>query len=233
MRKLFGALLVTFIIAALPGAAPARDFFGGVSPAPVYVMTDFDELNTHIKEIGVAPLDDGLILAGWNTYIYVHPSVRIGVMGAGGSQTVEGRDDLITRQVKVGLGYIGFSGEYVFSFMKGDVTVGAMLGYGHADIELRQSMSGPIDWDGIWEVYASEPALPSTFMNSIRSNFLAYQPFLRMKYKLTGWLSLQGSVGYLGAQAGSWTHRGDVDIDGEPDLDFGGLNVTLGPHIGF
>ena len=70
-------------------------------------------------------------------------------------------------------------------------------------------------------------------MNIMRSNFFAYQPFLRLKYKLTGWLSLQGSVGYLGAQAGSWKQRGDVDIDGEPSLDFGGVTFTLGPHIGF
>ena len=233
MKRLCGALLITFIIASLPAGAPARDFFGGVSPAPVYVMTDFADLNTHIEGIGVEALDDGLILVGWNTYIYVHPNVRVGVMGAGGSQTVEGMDDLITRQVKVGLGYVGVSGEYVFSFMQGDVAVGTMLGYGHADIEILQSHAGPPEWDGIWDVYASEPALPSTFMNIMRSNFFAYQPFLRMKYKLTGWLSLQGSVGYLGAKAGSWKHRGDVDIDDEPDLDFSGLTVTIGPHFGF
>jgi hypothetical protein len=233
MRTFFGVLLGVLLIAVSPAETPARDFFGGVSPAPVYVMTDFGTLNTDIEGIGVEPLDDGLILAGWNTYIYVHPSVRIGVMGAGGSQTVKGRDDLITRQVKVGLGYMGLSGEYVFSFMKGDVAVGTMLGYGHADIEILQSQAGSPDWDGIWDVYASEPSLPSTFMNIMRSNFFAYQPFLRLKYKLTGWLSLQGSVGYLGAQAGSWKHRGDVDIDGPPDLDFGGLTITLGPHIGF
>ena len=233
MRRLSQACLVLFLIASLPSAAPARDFFGGVSPAPVYVTTDFGDLNVHIEGIGVEALDDGLILAGWNTYIYVHPSVRVGLMGAGGSQTVEGMDDLITRQVKVGLGYVGLSGEYVYSFMKGDVAVGTMLGYGHADIEMLQSQPGSPDWDGLWEVYASEPALPSTFMNVMKSNFFAYQPFLRVKYKLTGWLSLQGSIGYLGARAGSWTHRGDVDIENAPDLDFGGLTVTLGPHIGF
>jgi|GEM_PF-1619015 len=233
MKRLTGALLMILMVASLPATAPARDFFGGVSPAPVYVMTDFGDLNTDIEGIGVEPLDDGLILVGWNTYIYVHPSVRVGVMGAGGSQTVEGRDDLITRQVKVGLGYVGLSGEYVFSFMKGDVAVGTMLGYGHADIEMLQSQPGSPDWDGLWEVYASEPALPSTFMNVMKSNFFAYQPFLRLKYKLTGWLSLQGSIGYLGARTGSWTHRGDVDIADGPDLDFGGLTFTLGPHIGF
>ena len=130
MRRLLGALLGALMVAALPAGAAARDFFGGVSPAPVYVMTNFGDLNPNIEGIGVEPLDDRLILAGWNTYIYVHPSVRVGMMGAGGSQTVEGRDDLITRQVKVGLGYVGLSGEYVFSFMKGDVAVGTMLGYG-------------------------------------------------------------------------------------------------------
>jgi len=233
MRKLFGIVLVMCVFAALPAGTAARDFFGGASPAPVYVMTDFGDLNVHIEGIGVEPLDDGLILVGWNTYIYVHPSVRVGVMGAGGSQTVEGMDDLFTRQAKVGLGYMGVSGEYVYSFMKGDVAAGAMLGYGHADIELRQFLSGSADWDELWEVYASEPPLPSNFTNIMRSNFFAYQPFLRVKYKLTGWLSLQGSIGYLGARAGSWKHRGDVDIEGAPDLDFGGLTFSLGPHIGF
>lgn len=233
MRRLTIAALAAVTILTLPAGAPARDFFGGVSPAPVYVMTEFGDLNTYIEGIGVEPLDDGLVLVGWNTYIYVHPSVRLGVMGAGGSQTVEGHDDLIIRQAKVGLGYVGISGEYVYSFMKGDVAVGAMLGYGHADIELRQFLSGPADWDEIWDVYSSEPPLPSTFTNVMRSNFFTYQPFVRLKYKLTTWLSLQGSLGYLGAQAGSWTHRGDVDIENAPDLDFGGLTVSLGPHIGF
>lgn len=233
MKQLFGVLLVSLIITILPVTASARDFFGGVSPAPVYVMTDFCELNTNIAGIGVNELDDGLVLVSWNTYVYVHPSVRVGLMGAGGSKTAEGRDDLIERRIKVGLGYMGLSGEYVFSFMKGDVTVGTMLGYGHADIEMLQSLTGSDEWDGLWDVYQSEPALPSTFMNIMKSNFFAYQPFLRMKYKLTGWLSLQGSIGYLGAQAGSWKHRGDVDIDGEPSLDFGGVTFTLGPHIGF
>jgi hypothetical protein len=226
-------MMVLFMIVVWPAAASARDFFGGVSPAPVYVMTDFDELNGDIETIGVDQVDGGLILAGWNTYIYVHPNVRIGVMGAGGSKTVEGRDDLIERQVKVGLGYVGLSGEYVFSFMKGDVAVGTMLGYGHADIEMRQSQSGSVNWDGVWEVYRSETAQPNTFMNTMKSRFFAYQPFLRLKYKLTGWLSLQGGIGYVGAQASSWKHRGGIEIDGEPSLDFGGLTFSLGPHIGF
>ena len=152
MRRLFRMTLAAIMIMMLPAGSSARDFFGGVSPAPVYVMTDFGKLNSNIAGIGVDQLDDGLILAGWNTYVYVHPSVRIGLMGAGGSQTVEGRDDLIERQVKVGLGYVGLSGEYVFSFMKGDVAVGTMLGYGHADIEMLQSLTGSDEWDGLWDL---------------------------------------------------------------------------------
>jgi hypothetical protein len=232
---MFKPLTVTtaLLLLLFAAGAQATDFFGGFSPAPVYVMTDFGELNTAIAAARVNPVEDGLVLVGWNTYLYVHPSVRVGVMGAGGSKTVEGRSDLIERQAKVGLGYVGVSGEYVFSFMKGDVAVGTMLGYGHADIEVIQSLTGSDQWDDIWNVYSSEPPLPSTFVNIVKSDFFVYQPFLRLKYKLTGWLSLQGSAGYLGAPAGSWTHLGDVDVENGPDLDFGGLTFSLGPHIGF
>jgi hypothetical protein len=233
MKRLFTAMLTMLMMMSLPAAALARDFFGGVSPLPMYLMVDYGDLDASMARAGLGPLEDGLFLMGWSTYIYVHPNVRVGLMGAGGSKTEEGMNDLITRQAKVGLGFIGASGEYVFSFMQGDVAVGAMLGYGHADIELRQLMPEPIDWDDIWDVYQNDPPLPSTFVNIMKGNFFTYQPFLRLKYKLTGWLSLQGSVGYLGAKAGSWKHRGDVEIEGEPSLDFSGVMFTFGPHIGF
>jgi hypothetical protein len=233
MSKLFSTITALFLLLSFTGVSTARDFFGGASPLPMYLMVDYGDLDPSMARAGLGPLEDGVFLMGWSTYIYVHPSVRVGLMGAGGSKTTDGMNDLITRQAKVGLGFIGASGEYVFSFLRGDVAVGTMLGYGHADIELRQLMPGPIDWDGIWDVYQSEPPLPGTFVNIMKGNFFAYQPFLRVKYKLTNWLSLQGSAGYFGARVGTWKHRGDVDIEGQPTLDFSGAMFTLGPHIGF
>jgi hypothetical protein len=233
VNKLITRTLLALLMLAAPTGVAARDFFGGASPLPMYLTVDYGDLDASLARAGLGPLDDGVFLMGWSTYIYVHPSVRVGLMGAGGSHIGEGMTCNITRQAKVGLGFIGATGEYVFSFMKGDVAVGTMLGYGHADIELRQIMPGPIDWDGIWDVYQCEPALPGTFMNIMKGNFFAYQPFLRLKYKMTGWLSLQGSAGYLGAQVSSWKHRGDAEIGGEPTLDLGGFIFTIGPHIGF
>jgi hypothetical protein len=233
MSKFIPWIAIFFFLFPVGPNAMARDFFGGFSPLPMYVMVDYGDLNQYVERAEMNPLEDGAFLMGWSTYLYVHPSVRVGLMGAGGSKTVDGMDDIITRQAKVGLGFIGATGEYVFSFMKGDVTIGTMLGYGHADIELRQSIADPIDWEQIWDVYQSEPALPSTFMNIMEGNFFAYEPFIRLKYKLTGWLSLQGSAGYLGAKVSSWKHRGDVEIKNKPSLDFSGVIFTLGPHIGF
>ena len=233
MSKSIPWIALFFLLLLIAPNAMARDFFGGFSPLPMWLNVDYGELNDYVEGIGVAPLDDGAFLMGWSVYLYVHPSVRVGLMGTGGSKSADGRDDIITRQAKVGLGFIGATGEYVFSFTKGDVAIGTMLGYGHADIELRQSMAGPINWDQIWEGYRSEPALPSTFMNIMEGNFFAYKPFIRLKYEITSWLSLQGSAGYLGAEVSSWKHRGDLEIKNEPSLDFGGLILTLGPHIGF
>jgi hypothetical protein len=233
MSKLVTMVSMVVLVSFSTGGAMARDFFGGASPAPMYLLVDYGDLDESMARAGLSEMEDGLFLVGWSAYVYVHPSVRVGLMGAGGSKTGEGMSDLITRQVKVGLGFLGASGEYVLSFTQGDVAVGTMLGYGHADIELRQNMSEPIDWNGIWDVYQSEPALPSTFMNTMKGYFFAYQPFVRLKLKLTGWLSLQGSAGYLGASVSSWKHRGDVQIDGEPAVDLGGVTFMLGPHIGF
>lgn len=221
--------LLLFLIA--PNAT-ARDFFGGFSPLPMWLNVDYGELNDYLEGIGVAPLDDGAFLMGWSVYLYVHPSVRVGLMGTGGSRKQDGRSDLLVTEARSGLGFLGGTAEYVFSFMQGDVAIGTMLGYGHADIELRQRISGPIDWDEIWNDYLGQDP-PTNFGTTLKGNFFAYQPFIRTKYKLTSWLSLQGSVGYLGAKVGKWSQWGDVDIKNEPSLDFGGLIVTLGPHLGF
>jgi hypothetical protein len=233
MSRFLILTIAGFVLLSLAGGAQATDFFGGASPLPMWLTADYADLNPSLEHIGVSTLDNGAFLMGWSFYLYVHPSVRVGLMGAGGSKLADGMDDIITREVKVGLGFLGATGEYVFSFMRGDVAVGTMLGWGHADIELWQIQSDPIDWDLIWDSYVQEPALPGNFGTTLKGNFFAYQPFLRLKYKLTGWLSLQGSVGYLGAEVSSWKQRGDVGIDNEPTLDFGGAMFTLGPHIGF
>ena len=232
MSKLLTLITACLLIFSAAGAQ-ATDFFGGGGPTPMYLMVDYGDLNEHIEGIGVSCLEDGTFLMGWSTYIYVHSNVRVGLMGAGGSQLGEGMDDLITREAKAGIGFFGATGEYVINFMQGDVAVGTMLGWGHADIELRQIMSDPVDWDLIWDPYAQEPSLPNNFGNSLSGNFFAYQPFARFKYKLTGWLSLQGSAGYLGAKVDSWKQRGGVEIEDGPSLDFGGVIFALGPHIGF
>jgi hypothetical protein len=222
-----------FLFLCIPSSLPARDFFGGAGPIPVWLDVDYGDLNEYVEDIGVSPFENGLFFVGGGGYLYVHPNVRVGLMGAGANKKRDASWGQLTNEVEFSLWFMGGTAEYVFSFMKGDVAVGTMLGWGHSEIKLRQFFQEPIPWESIWEVYQTEPALPGNFGTSLKGNFFAYQPFLRLKYKLTGWLSLQGSVGYLGAQVGTWKQWGDVDIENEPSLDLGGLTVTLGPHLGF
>ena len=232
MSKFVPWTIALFLLFPAAGSVQARDFFGGVGITPTFLTVDYADLNDYLEGIGVPALNDGSFLMGWKLYFYVHPSVRVGLMGAGGSKTEADASSNITREAKVGMGFLGATGEYVFSFMRGDVAVGAMLGWGHADIELRQISKNPIPWDHIWDDYQLSEA-PDNFMTILGGNFLAYQPFVRLKYKLTGWLSLEGSVGYLGAEVSTWKQREDVDIENEPSLDFSGLIVSFGPHLGF
>lgn len=234
MLKLTPWIIVFLLIFPGVNGSQARDFFGGIAPIPIYLNIDYGDLNEYVEDIGVSPFDDGLFFIGGGGYLYVHPNVRVGLMGAGSDkmrgEEIEGYDN----DVEFNLWFMGTTAEYVFSFMKGDIAVGTLLGWGHSEIKIRHISREPRSWDIIWDDYDEIWDLPpQNFSTTLKGNFFAYQPFVRLKYKLTGWLSLQGSVGYLGADVGKWKEWGDVDVENEPSLDFGGLIVTLGPHLGF
>ena len=232
MSKFVLWTIIFLLLLSIPDSSQARDFFGGIGPIPMWLDVDFGDLNEDVESIGVSPFEDGLFFVGGGGYLYVSQNVRVGLMGAGSSKKETGTQDGITREAEVDLGFMGGTAEYVFSFEKGDVAVGTLLGWGNAEIRLRYVSKKPISWDQIWEDYQPQGEAEN-FGTTFKGRFIAYQPFLRLKYKLTGWLSLQGSVGYLGAEVGQWKQWVDIDIENEPSLDFGGLFITLGPHLGF
>jgi len=232
MSKRFPWIIFMLLLFFTPSTSPARDFFGGIGPIPMWLKVDYADLNKYVSGIGVAPFEDGLFFVGGGGYLYVHPDVRVGLVGAGSHKERQGSLGTSTNEVQFSLWFMGGTAEYVFSFMKGDVAVGTLLGWGHSEIKIRQVSTEPIPWDTIWDDYQTAGTMEN-FGTILKGNFFAYQPFLRLKYKLTNWLSLQGSVGYLGAQVGTWKQWGDVEIEKEPSLDVGGLIVTLGPHLGF
>ncbi len=236
MSKSIPWIFVLCLLMAIPGTSQSRDFFGGIGPIPMWLDIDYGDLNKDLENILVDPLENGLFFVGGGGYLYVHQNVRVGLMGAGSHKKRDGSVNGYDNQVEFSLWFMGGTAEYVFSFMRGDVAVGTMLGWGHSEIKLRQISQEPIEWGYIWDDYREifhTEGWPENFGTILKGNFFAYQPFVRLKYKVTRWLSLQGSVGYLGAQVGTWNQWGDVDIKNEPSLDMGGLIISLGPHLGF
>lgn len=232
MSKFVPWTIIFLLLFSIPSVSLGRDFFGGIGPIPMWLDLDYGDLNDYVADIGVSPFEKGLFFVGGGGYLYVHQDVRAGLVGAGSHKMRDGTVNGLTNEVDFSLWFMGVTAEYVFSFMKGDVAVGTLVGWGHSEIKLRQISQKPMPWEDIWDAYQLEGG-PKNFGTILKGNFFAYQPFLRLKYKLTGWLSLQGSVGYLGAEVGKWKQWGDVEIENEPSLDLGGLIVTMGPHLGF
>jgi hypothetical protein len=152
---------------------------------------------------------------------------RIGGMGWG--QKIEARSSLddTLRYATYNYGYGGLTLEYVvLRSSRADLSFGAMLGAGGADIRLARAVKSDIAWD-------EAAGLDDYREVSVVASGLAGMPMARLKIRLLSRLSIQGHAGYLYCRSSDWKYREDRDLFNVPRLDASGWVFAAGPHFGF
>lgn len=152
---------------------------------------------------------------------------RIGGMGWGQKLEARASMDDTLRYATYNYGYGGLTLEYVvLRSSRADLSFGAMLGAGGADIRLAKAVKSDITW-------GEAAGLDDYREVSIVASGLAGMPLARVKFRLLGWLSLQAHAGYLYCRDGDWKYREDRDLFNVPRLDASGWVFAAGPHFGF
>lgn len=152
---------------------------------------------------------------------------RIGGMGWGNKIESRSSQNDTLRYVTYDYGYGGLTLEYVvLRSSRADLSLGAMLGGGGAEIRLAKAKKSDIDWDEAAGLEAYREV-------SVNTAGFAGMPIARLKLRLLKWLSLQVQAGYLYYRSSDWKYQEDKDLFNPPRLDASGWVFAAGPHFGF
>ena len=214
---------------------------GGVSPA--WMFTRIDALNTALTERGLPSLPkEGMFLIGGHGYAYIMiiPNVRIGGMGAGGSQTVERIASYPTNpgdpsspvqawldRASISTGFGGVTIEYALPFRRVQCAVGVLLGAGSHTLTLTHLLDG----NRSWRAPVSHPS-GIEYHHVYKNAFFAYQPMASIEYLISPFVVLGLTGGYYGCSGSSWKLDDAFTVTDMPDVKIGGPFVRLGLTFG-
>lgn len=253
---LIALLLRMFIV---PGVCPGQDegdeeqpvktarysgMFGiGGGVSPIWMFTRTEALNAALTGRGLPEIPkDGMFLLGGHGYAYIMiiPNVRIGGMGAAGSQTVErivsypanpGDPSSAVQawldRTSISTGFGGVTIEYVFPFRRLHFAVGALLGAGSSTLTLTHLLDG----DRTWRAPVSHPT-GTEYHHVYENAFFAYQPMVSIEYLFSPFTVLSLTGGYYGSSGTSWTLDDAFTVTDMPDIRIGGPFVRLGLTFG-
>lgn len=180
--------------------------------------------------------DQPMVLFGGQGYGYIMfiQNLRIGGIGAGGSQSssVIGIDRF-RRDADIDIGFGGVTVEYSIPITERlDIVPGIMLGGGGIDLKLRRDRYGIKDWNNlINEVGSGDNA--ENFRRTFEGSFFIYQPTLNFEYAVLRWIGFRIGVSYVGMIAPAWKLDEAFDVVGVPDkLNGSGLTINAGVFLG-
>jgi opacity protein-like surface antigen len=223
------------------GKAAKMGLFGGFTPG--YLTLNFEPINALLKSSGIAPFDQkGAFMWGGAgaAYIMLVRNLRVGGLGMSGSASTGSSVNVagvgaVRRDAQVQVGFGGVTVEYVVPIAERfDFAIGAMLGAGGIDIELRQSVGGIDSWNNEGKIFASWP--PTSLNNSTRTlsgSYFVWIPSVSFEYAVLGWMAFRVGASYVGMSFPSWTVDSKYDLNDVPSGVSGkGFMVNAGILLG-
>ena len=202
-----------------------RDIRAGGGFAAGIMRADLSELNDILQAEGFADLSSTIFMMGGGGSGGSRRGHRFGGFGLGGSvESSEGQQKAI---LDVGFGgFLYEHGVYVEDDI--DLALGVMLGGGEKELSLIADH--PDDFSQIVEDVAGDSHNSVTMEKS----FVALQPQANLHYRLTNFLGLNFTAGYLlSHDFGSKWEIADRPVDDGPLSNFRGANFRLGLNLGF
>lgn len=151
---------------------------------------------------------------------------RIGFTGWG--QTLKASSSVSDTQRYVDYTYNlnGVTLEYVpLRCRRADISLGALLGWADAEINLARSVGSDQTWD-------NTVLLDNYRELAMKSEGFAGMPMVRGKVKLFGIVWLQAQAGYAYNRMGPWKTHTEKEIFNAPKADHSGWIFSVGPHFG-
>lgn len=211
--------------------------YGGGSWIPVWYVPDFDDVNEIISQLEFPTLSkNGLFMNGGGGKGPIGKGLFIGGMGAGCGITRKKDVTLsdstrVTRKMKYDIGYGGVTLTKRIPFSRKLVSlVELMLGWGRTTLEILQK-DGNYNWDIEGDLDTSD----HNYYVKMEKKFIALHPKVGLMYRITSWLGVRATAGYIYTYSfkPDWTANEDFDVVGSKNTKFSGYTFTIGPWFGF
>lgn len=123
-----------------------------------------------------------------------------------------------------------FTGERRIALLRGVyLAPGAALGWGWSNLTISQT-----DGDFVWNQLNNKLNSPASKYVELERGYLLFQPKISLVVKLTHWLGIQGTAGYLMSYSyhSGWNANvvGDkFDVKDSPESTLNGMVISIGP----
>ena len=219
-----------------PNSARPR-FGGGGGPVPGYIFADLGTINAQVGKMGIPKIPETVFLMGGKGYARVG-NIILGGGGYGGSSESSGMPDESARYATVDIGYGGGIVGIDLARCRFELTAGMLVGAGSVTVTRRIASRGVFDWEDSWSIFGED--LPDsiatdrlTASSRLTADFLALEPFVELRVRVTPYLAIGLAGSYLRAHVGKATWKLDgLDILNSPEADLGGPCAKLGLIFG-
>ncbi|KPL07669.1 hypothetical protein AMJ86_03485 [bacterium SM23_57] len=232
-RAVLTALFCTLLLSSsLIAAQPAYLLHGGGGPMFMYLGFDVPEIDVKVQELGIPALGDGMMLYGGGGFAQIVPRFRLGGMGFGGSLSTSGYQSPFSKEVDIGIGFGGITGEYDLLYLKRfNGYIGTMFGWGGLSISIHRSQT-PANWEDIWGDYVQGTSVENA-STDLNGSLLILMPWAGARYFLTSWMAIDGRAGYFWSKIdGEDWKTNDEKVFNGPDIDLGNFYLQLSLFFG-
>lgn len=222
--------------AACSGASRGR-VGGGGEFVTGYLFANLDDINPHIRQMGIPVLSEEIFLMGGRGYTRIG-HLLIGGAGYAGDTQSAGIPDCCARYARVAIAYGGVVLGLAASRPRYEAMAGMLFGGGSVEIVRERNSRNVAGWDEAWENFneAGPDSVATEDLNvtsKITGEFIALEPFAAIKYWILPFMALDFSASYLNAEigGGEWKLDG-IAIPDSPESNVGGWSLRLGLHFG-
>ena len=208
---------------------------GGWIPMWFVDKNKFEDVNKVIEDFGFAPLhEDGMFLNGFGGKGNIGKNWFLGGMGEWYSIDRKMIDTTGVKRMKYSLGFGGVTLDKRIMLSKNLATsLGFMLGWGGHTLELSH-----IGDNYDWNLLNTQLASSSNNYVQLEKSYILFQPKLEILYRLTDWLGIRASAGYMLSYSyhSGWNANicDDIfEVKDSPDTKLDGMTFSVGPWFGF
>jgi len=208
---------------------------GGWIPMWFVDKNKFEDVNKVIEDFGFSPLhEDGMFLNGFGGKGNIGKNWFIGGLGEWYSIDRKMIDTTGVKRMKYSLGFGGVTLDKRIMLSKNLATsLGFMLGWGGHTLELSH-----IGDNYDWNLLNTQLASSSNNYVQLEKSYILFQPKLEVLYRLTDWLGIRASAGYMLSYSyhSGWNANicDDIfEVKNSPDTKLDGMTFSVGPWFGF